>query len=128
MGVFSSDTLPTSINKRPAIIICNTDPSDKIGEHWLCIYIDKNRHGEFFDSFGRKPGRPFCEFLNRHCINWTYNDKQLQHALSSVCGYYCIFFSIYKSYGHNMYKIVCAFTDNPIINDCLVVRFVRKLK
>ena len=30
MGVFSSDTLPTSIKKRPAIIVCNTDPSFEV--------------------------------------------------------------------------------------------------
>ena len=128
MGVFSSDTLPTSIKKRPAIIVCNTDPSDRGGEHWICIYIDKNRRGEFFDSFGRRPCQPFCSFMDRHCINWTYNDRQLQHVLSTVCGAYCIFFAIYKSYGHDMHRIVCAFTDNPIINDRLVDRFVRKLK
>ena len=33
MGVFSSDTLPTSMKKRPAIIVCNTDHSDRGGEH-----------------------------------------------------------------------------------------------
>ena len=38
------------------------------------------------------------------------------------------FFAIYKSYGHDMHRIVCAFTDNTSINDCLVDRFVRKLK
>ena len=41
MGVFSSDTLPTNIKKRPAIIVANTDPSDRGGEHWICIYVDK---------------------------------------------------------------------------------------
>ena len=91
MGVFSSDTLPTRINKRPAIIVCNTDPSDRGGEHWICIYVDRNRHGEFFDSFGRRPCRPFCSFRDRHCIHKTYNDRQLQNIFSTVCGAYCVF-------------------------------------
>ena len=38
------------------------------------------------------------------------------------------FFAIYKSYGHDMHRIVCAFTNNTILNDGLVDRFVRKLK
>ena len=38
--MFSSDTLPTSIRKIPAIIVCNTDPFDPRGEHWICIYVD----------------------------------------------------------------------------------------
>ena len=78
--------------------------------------------------FGRRPCQPFCSFMDRHCINWTYNDRQLQNILSTVCGAYCVFFAIYKSYGHDMHRIVCAFTDNTMINDRLVDRFVRKLK
>ena len=74
MEVFSSDTLPTRIPNRPAIIVCNTDPSDRSGEHWVCIYIDRNRQGDFFDSFGRRPCQPFCAFMDKHCIYWTYND------------------------------------------------------
>ena len=48
--MLSSDNLPTHIPKRPVIIVCKTDPSDRGEEHWICIYIDRNRHGEFFDS------------------------------------------------------------------------------
>ena len=109
MGGFSSDTLPTRIKKRPAIIVCNTDSSDRGGEHWICIYIDKNGHGEFFDSFGRRPCQPFCGFLNKHCLHWTYNDRQLQNIFSTVCGSYCVIFTIYKSYGHDMHRIVACF-------------------
>ena len=39
-----------------------------------------------------------------------------------------MFFAIYKSYGHDMHRIECAFTDNTIINDRLVERFIRKLR
>ena len=33
-GVFSSDRLPT----KPRLMVCNTDPSDESGEHWIAIY------------------------------------------------------------------------------------------
>jgi hypothetical protein len=36
-GVFSRDTLPS----KPRLLICNTDPSDKPGQHWIAIYVDK---------------------------------------------------------------------------------------
>ena len=39
-----------------------------------------------------------------------------------------MFFAFYKSYGHDMHGIVYAFTDNPIINDRIMERFIRKLK
>jgi len=71
-GVFSCDTLPKS-NVR-GLIVCNTDPHDKPGEHWIAMYIDGDR-GEYFDSFGRVHDNVFEDYLNRHCINWIYNDS-----------------------------------------------------
>jgi hypothetical protein len=48
-GVFSVDTLPIN----PRLLVCNTDPSYKSGQHWIAIFIDERGIGEFFDSFGR---------------------------------------------------------------------------
>ena len=39
-GVFSSDRLPT----KPRLLVCNTDPSDESGEHWIAIYVDDDGH------------------------------------------------------------------------------------
>jgi hypothetical protein len=124
-GVFSSDNLPTRIKKLPMLLICNTDPSDRGGEHWLAIYIDSNRCGEFFDSFGREPGRPFSDFMNKHCVHWIYNDKQLQNVLSTYCGHYCVLYCLYKSRGFSMSRIVGMFTDDTSVNDRIVARFVK---
>ena len=75
------------------------------------------------------PGRPFCEFMNKQCIYWTYNDRQLEiYSVLCVDLIACFFFAIYKSYGHDMHRIVCAFADNTMLNDRSVDRFVRKLK
>jgi len=49
-GAFSVDTMPS----KPHLLVCNTDPSDKPGQHWVCIYVDDDGRGEFFDSFGRR--------------------------------------------------------------------------
>ena len=32
-GVFSADNLPTN----PHLLVCNTDPSHKEGQHWIAI-------------------------------------------------------------------------------------------
>ena len=48
-GVFSVDNLPES----PHLLVCNTDPSDRPGRHWIAIYVDNEGRGDFFDSFGR---------------------------------------------------------------------------
>jgi len=72
-GVFSSDRLPT----KPRLIVCNTDPSDESGEHWIAIYVDDGGHcGEYFDSLGRAPTRAFERYMDEHCREWIYNRKQ----------------------------------------------------
>ena len=37
-GVYSSDTLK-EIKEKPNLIICNTDPSNKPGEHWVLFLL-----------------------------------------------------------------------------------------
>ena len=39
----------------PSACVINSDTSDKKGEHWVAIYFDKNRRGEYFDSYGPTP-------------------------------------------------------------------------
>ena len=50
-GIYSSDTLK-EIKERPDLIICNTDPSNKPGEHWVLFFFNQN-NVDFFDSLGR---------------------------------------------------------------------------
>ena len=40
------------------LLVCNTDPSNRPGSHWIAIYVEDGR-GEFFDSFGRRPNATF---------------------------------------------------------------------
>jgi len=57
------------------------------GEHWIAIYVDDDEHcGEYFDSMGLAPTRPFERYVNEHCYKWTYNRKQLQSITSRLCG------------------------------------------
>ena len=41
IGALARDELPLLINKFPALIIANTDPSTKSGTHWILFYFDK---------------------------------------------------------------------------------------
>jgi len=118
-GVFSIDTLPDD----PHLLVCNTDPSDKPGRHWICICIEDER-GEFFDSFGHRPIAAFERYMNRHCSYWTYNRKQIQSVVSRFCGHYCIYYCILRSKGIDMTKVVHSFTNDTGLNDVLVHGFV----
>ena len=57
-AVFSVDTLP----EKPRLLVCNTDASDKPGQHWICMHFEDGR-GEYFDSFGRRPTANFERYL-----------------------------------------------------------------
>ena len=50
-GIYSADTLK-EIREKPDLIICNTDPSNKPGEHWVLFFFSDNSV-DFFDSLGR---------------------------------------------------------------------------
>ena len=39
----------------PSAYVINSDTSDKKGEHWVAVYFDKNRRGEYFDSYELPP-------------------------------------------------------------------------
>ena len=119
-GVFSIDNLP----ENPHLLVCNTDPSDRPGQHWIVIYVDEEGRGDFFDSFGRRPSADFERYMNRHCLTWNFNDRQLQSVVSKFCGHYCIYFCINRSRGVDMRKIVRSFTTDTGLNDVLVHAFV----
>ena len=63
-GIFSIDTLQ-DIKEKPTLIICNTDPSYKPGEHWILFFF-YDKSVDFFDSLGRDItfyGSEFIDFV-----------------------------------------------------------------
>ena len=63
VGVFSVDTLPD----HPRLLVCNTDPSYRSGRPWVAICV-KDGRGEYFDSFGRRPGVEFERYMKRKTL------------------------------------------------------------
>ena len=48
LGVFACDRLPRRIPpKRPLLLVCNTHPHMKPGEHWVVIFIGENSTGVY---------------------------------------------------------------------------------
>ena len=50
------------------------------GEHWIAIYVDDDGH--YGECFGRVPTRQFENYMNEHCLEWSYNCKELQSITS----------------------------------------------
>jgi len=124
-GVYAKDQLPTRA-PTSSLYVCNTDPSTRGGEHWVVIYIDGKRRGEFFDSSGdiRPLEEHFEIFLERNSHIWTRNPQAVQHLLSDACGYHCIFFAVNRCVGYNMNSIINMYTPNLMYNDEIVRDFV----
>ena len=126
LGVFACDRLPTLLpfGRRPLLLICNTDPHYRSGEHWIAMCIDERSRGEYFDSYGREAPQIFRNFLNKNCVNWACNNVRLQSVISSFCGQYCVFYCLLKHWRHDMDSILLYFTDDTALNDAIVHKFV----
>ena len=121
-GVYSSDTLK-EIKEKPNLIICNTDPSNKPGEHWVLFFFSENSV-DFFDSLGRDIkyyGSVFLNFIANFANNYKQCNKRTQPIESDLCGQYCLYYAFAKCYGFSMEEII----DN-IPNYKYVVEFVNK--
>lgn len=121
LGVFPRDKLP-QITKYPSSLIVNTDKQGEKGEHWLEIYVDKYINCEFFDSFGlSEKDYGFESYIRTFSRNYTSNKFQMQDISSNACGYYCIYFILFKSRGLSMLEIQSFFSQDDFnFNDFLV--------
>ena len=125
-GVFACDDLP-DIELRPSVIVVNTDPARRPGQHWISIYFDGDGHGEFFDSFGQPPKRVFERYMNKHSSSWTFNKKQMQSLVSRFCGHYSIWYCVMKFRKVALNVLADSMSNDTGLNDFLVHRFACRL-
>ena len=95
VGTFACDQMPLlRIRKRPFALIMNTDPISEPGQHWVALFVTKNKTAEYFDSYGLSPLNPeVYQFLNHNNVNsLAYNTNQIQGINTTTCGAYCVLF------------------------------------
>ena len=94
----------------PSAYVINSDTSDKKGEHWVAVYFDKNRRGEYFDSYGLPPAVLGLEaYMDRFSLDWIYNRKTIQSLFSNVCGHYCLYFILFRCRNISLHAIICLY-------------------
>ena len=98
-GVYSRNNLPSK--RSEGLYIVNEEPSHKKGSHWIAFHITPG------NSYGRKPLlQEFQSFMGK---NIQYNNKQLQHMLSTSCGQWCMYFIWRRSSGWKLRNITEPF-------------------
>ena len=65
---------------------------DGHGTHWVALFIDKQMHPWYFDSFGFICPQEVIAFCKRTRNKIGYSNKEIQDIKSQSCGYYCIAF------------------------------------
>ena len=123
-GVYPSDYLDM-IEQPPKMIVVNTDPSYKSGQHWLLFFKDGETY-EMFDSLGRditSYNNDIINFANRFATTLKYIDTRLQPEDSSLCGQYCLYFSYHRCNGESMDTIVNNMHSADWIKSCIDIMF-----
>ena len=125
-GIYSIDTLK-DIKNKPELIICNTDPSDKPGEHWVLFFFDESNSVDFYDSLGKDItyyGPEFIDFVNKFAENYNQCMEKTQPINTSLCGQYCLYYALCKSQHYSMQKIVNSMTSSKNVLDLVHERFI----
>ena len=102
LGVFAADELVNVQGFQKGVLICNTKPSNQLGEHWIGICLGKSSiiyydslNGSFHKSqFIRK-------FLKKMKKNLLRNDFQIQTNTSERCGLHSLVFCYVLSKNNN---------------------------
>jgi hypothetical protein len=91
LGVFGLDELKLITPHQTGTLIFNTQPSHKIGQHWIaaCITDDKLF---YYDSLKGDLSPSVLHFFNWLGKDLFLNKLQTQHNSSDKCGIHCIVF------------------------------------
>lgn len=126
IGVYPIDQLPTTISRRPAVLIFNFDKATGPGTHWgaLVLKDDSEMTILYFESFGKSPLPPeLVSFLNRNGRRICISRLALQENNSSVCGVYAALFIIMYAATRRIAPFFDLFSTNKttLANDNTVV-------
>ena len=127
IGVFALDKLPKKRIDRPASLIINTDISNKKGDHWVSLVLDKNQ-AYYFDSFGLQIiDKQILQFLSMQKFRKvTFSNKCIQSISSDKCGLFCVLFVKLVKDKKKYKKFLDMFFDKQLVlNDNLIVEYLK---
>ena len=122
----ADDVLPALKGKEKFLIIGNTDPSWKDGQHWV-LFFKKNKYMKpiFFDSYGKKPSYYFPNWVTMDNFRRSTEDYQQKHT--TVCGDHSLYVARRLAKGHSFSSILKTYHKNDEkTNDEFVFYLVHK--
>ena len=128
--MFSSDELPRlKLYRFPCFLIINIAEQKFLMGHWLALRISQ-KSVEIFDSLGfssKNWGRE-SHFIEAFIDNYRVTHKiltspVLQPLNSYTCGYYCVFFVLFRS-KFSFKTLTNKFSTNYKLNDDRVLNSV----
>ena len=129
IGCFAENELSDLvITSFPCSLIINLDHDKLPGSHWIALHITKNCL-EIWDTLGFRilhwPRIPctLLNFLHRMVSNRRLIiSKRIQSSQSILCGYFCIYFVICRSF-LSFQSLSKIFTSRFTVNDKTLLQF-----
>ena len=126
--VLSIDDLPAYIPRYPIFIVVNTQSHNLPGQHWIVVFIDKDKRGEVFDSLALPPSILLSRWMNRFSRSWRMNTLSFQHPLSGTCGGFVIYYILHRLKVSRLDDITRTLSRKLYENDERIVSFYDALE
>jgi len=122
---------PRKLSENVYFCICNSDPCDKSGQHWLALFFFKKArrwHGASTLTHTGHPQKILVQLFTNLCFKGRYNIPPLQEINTSVCGYYCLYFLHHRLRGESAQDIIHRLFNFGSERDIFVYNFCLKLQ
>jgi hypothetical protein len=125
-GFSNPDRPLPNINKKPSLVILNTDSFQGSGKHWCLVIFFNKKECEFFDPLGKRPDYyQFNHSLFQSCSVIKFNKYPVQSLTSVNCGHHCIFFAHHRARGLEPSEIMFFYSKKDLaFNDRMVYTFI----
>ena len=119
-GVYPRDLISHRLRPYEKAIVVNTDPHDRPGTHWVCLYVTPPVV-EYFDSYGLKPFlQEILNFFDRNQAQPIWNPFDY-HRVRTIL---CVLF-ITKTYEKKTVQdwMLPFPPSTPLHQDCYIARW-----
>ena len=113
MGIQLNDVLmkDQATNKMPnGYYIFNLENSNQGGSHWVAM-VKQGKKYYYCDPYGVPPPQTMIDLLQINETQLLYNDSQIQHLDSILCGWYCLVFLHQMQQSNNMTNNITNFLE-----------------